>query len=65
MGIHAALADQAQVRQPLEQLVADLRPLADQDERVEALQVIYRAPAFDERPAIVAGASLSRAAGLD
>jgi hypothetical protein len=34
----AALADQAQIRQTLEQRRADLGALADQDERVEALQ---------------------------
>jgi hypothetical protein len=34
--VDAALADQAQLRQPLEQLRADLGALADQDERVEA-----------------------------
>ena len=38
MRVDAALADHAQVGQTLEQRPADLGALADQDERVEALQ---------------------------
>ena len=41
--VDAALADQAQVGQALEQRRADLGALADQDERVEALQPLGEA----------------------